>query len=79
MQLPTAPVPGVILDVRVTTFDGSTSRVPEDPTSGWSFGDPSQMSIVFNGQWCEEMQAGEIASAGVYYACPIIDLGDELR
>jgi hypothetical protein len=72
MQLSNPPAPGESLAVSVTMSDGSSSDVPQDPTSGWSFWDPTETSIAFNGQWCEEVKAGKIASVSVYYACPVI-------
>jgi hypothetical protein len=32
-----------------------------------------------NGQWCDDLKAGKIASVSVYYACPVLDLGNVLR
>jgi hypothetical protein len=75
IPLSAPPVPGVTLAVSVTMSDGSSSKVPEDPNVGWSFWDPNQTSIVLNGQWCDDVEAGKITAVSVYYVCPDIGLG----
>ena len=79
MALPAAPAPGVRLAVSVTMSDGSMSQVPQDPMEGWTFPGPDETSVVFNGSYCAQMKAGTITTVSIYYSCPPIGLGDELR
>jgi hypothetical protein len=79
IPLSTPPVSGVTLAVSVMMADGSLSEVPQDPSGGWSFWDYTETTIALNGQWCDDLKAGKITSVSVYYACPVLDLGDVLR
>jgi hypothetical protein len=72
VPLSAPPAPGVTLAVSVTMADGSSSKVPQDPTSGWSFWDYTEWTIALNGQWCDDLKAGQITTVSVYYACPVI-------
>jgi hypothetical protein len=54
-------------------IDGNGVKIPRDPThmNGWDFG-PGNMSIIFYGQACDNLQKGVTTSISAVYGCPPI-------
>ena len=57
----------------VTIDDNSGQPIPRDPThmNGWDYG-PGDMSIVFYGSACTDLQMGVTTSISAVYGCPPI-------
>src|ERR1022692_1848866 len=62
------PTVAVTISVSITTSDGGTIQVPEDPTNGWSYSSDMQ-SVVFNGSACVDLQAGAQSGVTITYPC----------
>jgi hypothetical protein len=55
----------------VDILDENGNRIPHDPThaNGWDYG-PGNMSIVFYGMACSQLQEGVTTSISAVYGCP---------
>ena len=56
------------LAIVVSANEGPT-KVPEDPTNGWSFTDSTLSSIALNGSACADLESGAYSDVTAYF-CP---------
>ncbi len=60
---------GMTLGITSLVSDGNGVAIPQDPTNGWEFWDPSQTSIVLNGTTCQNLQNGSYSQITIIYQC----------
>ena len=64
------------------TNDGTTSRgdiavkgdgtvIPQDANNGWTYADPSMMSINLNGSACDSVKAGTTTAVSIVFHCHV--------
>jgi hypothetical protein len=61
--------PATDLAITATTADGASVSIPEDPTDGWAFTDPTLSNVVLNGSACLAVQDGSYAGITIAYEC----------
>ena len=61
------------LAVTATTVDGNEVRIPEDPTTGWTFTDTTLTSLELNGSACQSQMAGSYTGINIVYQCRQLD------
>jgi hypothetical protein len=62
-----SPVGGANLGISVKTSNGNL-RIPQDPTSGWSFSSDMQ-SVILNGSTCTGITSGAYQGVFFVYTC----------
>jgi von Willebrand factor type A domain-containing protein len=50
-------------------FNNEPDRIPNDETNGWRY-DAATHSVVFSGDVCDEIQAGDVRDIDIVYGCP---------
>ncbi len=77
--LPYALDPGTVLAISVTTVNGQSVAIPEDPLVGWSFTSPGDDSIYISGEACSGLQSGAYTQIAFNYICTLLPQGDLAR
>ena len=69
--IPLTNVPPGQTNVAVSVDDasGKASKVPQDPTNGWSYVTGSTTTIQLNGSYCDGIKAGTYSNVEFVYAC----------
>ncbi len=69
VPLPYPVAAGTSLAVSLTTPDGQSVLVPEDPLAGWSFTTPDDSAVEISGSACSSLQSGANSQIGISYVC----------
>ena len=69
--IPLTNVPPGQTNVAVSVDDasGKATKVPQDPTNGWSYVTGSTTTIQLNGSYCDGIKAGTYSNVEFVYAC----------
>ncbi len=55
--------------VSVDTSAGTPTKVPQDPTNGWSYTDATNKAIQLNGSYCSGIKDGTYTNVQFVYSC----------
>jgi len=71
----TIPLTGAPMDktnvaISVNTSAGTPTKVPMDPTNGWSYTSAMQDTIQLNGSYCDGVKNGSYSNVQFVYSCP---------
>ncbi|HSY40637.1 MAG TPA: hypothetical protein VLA79_13950, partial [Polyangia bacterium] len=69
--IPLTGVPTNLTNVAVSVDDasGNPTKVPEDPTNGWSYTDATMKAIQLNGSYCDSVKGGTYSNVQFVYSC----------
>jgi hypothetical protein len=74
--LPYPVGPDTSLRISITTGDGQSVAIPEDPLAGWSFTSPYDDAISISASACTGLQSGAYTRITIIYSCDPTWLGD---
>jgi hypothetical protein len=63
--------PSTMLAVSATMADGEVVAIPQDPTTGWSFTNPTESAIALNGPICDGQRNGTYTGFTIAYQCDL--------
>jgi von Willebrand factor type A domain len=71
----TIPLTGAPMDktnvaISVNNSAGTPTKVPMDPTNGWSYTSAAQDTIQLNGSYCDGVKGGSYSDVQFVYSCP---------
>jgi hypothetical protein len=71
----TIPLTGAPMDktnvaISVNNSAGTPTKVPMDPTNGWSYTSAAQDTIQLNGSYCDGVKGGTYSDVQFVYSCP---------
>jgi len=55
--------------VSVDDASGKPTKVPEDPSNGWSYTDTTMKAIQLNGSYCDSIKGGTYSNVQFVYSC----------
>jgi hypothetical protein len=69
--IPLTGVPTNLTNVAVSVDDasGNPTKVPEDPSNGWSYTDTTMKAIQLNGSYCDSIKGGTYSNVQFVYSC----------
>jgi hypothetical protein len=69
--IPLTGVPSNLTNVAVSVDDasGKPTKVPEDPSNGWSYTDTTMKAIQLNGSYCDSIKGGTYSNVQFVYSC----------
>ncbi len=69
--IPLTGVPQNLTNVAVSVDDasGNPTKVPEDPTNGWTYTDATNTAIQLHGMYCDSVKGGTYTNVKFVYAC----------
>jgi hypothetical protein len=69
--IPLTGVPSNLTNVAVSVDDasGNPTKVPEDPSNGWSYTDTTMKAIQLNGSYCNSIKGGTYSNVQFVYSC----------
>jgi hypothetical protein len=69
--IPLTGVPANLTNVAVSVDNasGTPTKVPEDPTNGWTYTDATNTAIQLHGSYCDSIKAGTYSNVQFVYAC----------
>jgi hypothetical protein len=70
IQLTGVPADQTNVAVSVDDASGTPTKVPEDPTNGWTYTDATDTAIELHGTYCDGVKGGTYSNVNFVYACP---------
>ena len=64
-----APADKTNVAISVKDSSGKPTKVPMDPTNGWSYTSAAQDTIQLNGSYCDGVKSGTYSDVQFVYAC----------
>jgi hypothetical protein len=63
-------LPDGVSEVAVSvTLDGQPTKVPQDPTNGWTFRNSAMQAIILHGSYCAAVTSGTATDVTFFYVC----------